>query len=170
MGERLFVPCKAFFEGAFCEANVLFVLILGPYDSGLVDHTFVHEASAVERAGAFGAITCFNIVVGVGITVYDFVVVSLYNGLHVFSAAVPDFKCVAVEDFGKGIVLVKVSVYQIEELPTKVSFECFVVWGIVPYYMSGSSSLGALTAISLTLIDKFIFVPTMVKRSVVLTC
>ena len=46
------MPSVTCLEGAFCEANVLFLLALGSFDSGLVDDASVREASAVEGAGA----------------------------------------------------------------------------------------------------------------------
>jgi len=59
-----------------------------------------------------------------------------------------------------------VSVYQVKERPTKVSFECFVILGVVPYYMSGSSSLGALAVVCRLLVNNLVFVPTLSERSV----
>ena len=88
MGKRLLVPSVACFEGAFCEANVLFLLVLGPYDSGLINDAFVFEASAVEGAGALRAVAGFFVAVDVGTAAYDFVVVALYDCFHVLSAAV----------------------------------------------------------------------------------
>ena len=91
------MPCEARLKGTFCEANVPFVLILGPHDSGLVYHAFDYKASAVEGAGAFSAAAWFVSVVGIDVAVYDFGVMPLYNGLHIFSTTVPDFEIVAIK-------------------------------------------------------------------------
>ena len=101
------MPCEARLKRTFCEANILFVLILGSHDSGLVYHAFVCKASAVEGAGAFSAVAWFVSVVGVGVAVYDFVVMSLYNGLHIFSTTVSDFESVAIKILERGLFLWK---------------------------------------------------------------
>ena len=90
MGKRLLVPSVTCLEGAFCETNVLFLFVLGPYDSGLIDDAFVFKAGAVEGAGAFRAVAGFIVVVDVGTAAYDFVVVALYDCFHVLGAAVAD--------------------------------------------------------------------------------
>ena len=82
------MPSVTCLEGAFGEANVLFLFALGSFYSGLVDDAPVREASAVERAGALRAVAGFFVVADVGTAAYDFVVVALYDCFHVLSAAV----------------------------------------------------------------------------------
>ena len=92
------MSCEACLEGAFCETNILLLLILGSYDIGLVDDTLIHKAGTVEGTRAFDAVALFFVVVTAGVAVDYFVVVTLDNGLHILVQLYTIFNATLVDD------------------------------------------------------------------------